>query len=587
MAEGVTIDFNANLARFEKSIDKATSHLSKFQRDAETRAQSMRKAFSKLGITASVTALTAGLGAAARQSLAYADKIAKTADSVGIAVESLQEYRFAANRSGIETAQLDSNMTAFVKRVGEARAGIGPLTSFLKKYDATLLENIRNSKNQEEALDLVANAIQRAGTDTDRAAIANAAFSRSGIKMVNALRGGSEGLADLRKQARNAGYVLDESLIRQAEVIDDRWSTLSDTIGNKFKAALISSANASLNFLKIYNDLDTVLWKIVEAEEALLQAETEIHKERGRNRAGAIARRDQAKKDLSDLREQEKAFREMEERINAFRISASAPLIDLGGNSDVNPSGGDTIQKQVEKAKAALLNFSRDITREFNPADAVAEQMSNLEAALAKGFISPEVYSAATFAAMDRMNESIGDGIESMKDRSKEDFDSMNEFATQAARNMQSQFADFLFNPFDEGLKGLFENFANTLRRMAAEAASQQILTALFNWGAAQGGVAGEIASVFGEGISRRAIGGDVKAGSPYWVGERGERELFVPDSSGTIIPGNRLAGSKGGTTINISMPIHGVSNPAEFQASQGQIMNRLSRAMSVANRRR
>lgn len=40
--------------------------------------------------------------------------------------------------------------------------------------------------------------------------------------------------------------------------------------------------------------------------------------------------------------------------------------------------------------------------------------------------------------------------------------------------------------------------------------------------------------------IEGRADGGEVKAGTPYIVGERG-KELFVPDQSGTIVPNEEL----------------------------------------------
>ena len=48
--------------------------------------------------------------------------------------------------------------------------------------------------------------------------------------------------------------------------------------------------------------------------------------------------------------------------------------------------------------------------------------------------------------------------------------------------------------------------------------------------------------------MARRAIGGPVSAGVPYMVGERGP-EMFVPGSSGTVIPNNRLGG--GAAVIN------------------------------------
>lgn len=59
-------------------------------------------------------------------------------------------------------------------------------------------------------------------------------------------------------------------------------------------------------------------------------------------------------------------------------------------------------------------------------------------------------------------------------------------------------------------------------------------------------GIAGVISSAFG---GFRAAGGSVSAGTPYVVGERGA-ELFVPSSSGTIIPN----GGVGGSTINITV---------------------------------
>jgi hypothetical protein len=58
-------------------------------------------------------------------------------------------------------------------------------------------------------------------------------------------------------------------------------------------------------------------------------------------------------------------------------------------------------------------------------------------------------------------------------------------------------------------------------------------------------GISSVFDSVFG---GFRANGGSVSAGTPYVVGERGA-ELFVPNSSGTIVPNNAMGG---GTTINL-----------------------------------
>ena len=112
-------------------------------------------------------------------------------------------------------------------------------------------------------------------------------------------------------------------------------------------------------------------------------------------------------------------------------------------------------------------------------------------------------------------------------------FEEMSEFAKQAARNMQDVFAEFLFDPFDEGLKGMLKGFLDVIRRMLANQLAAQFFTDT------------GLGALFGGG---RALGGPVMAGTPYLVGERGP-ELIVPDSNSMVIPNHKLGG--GGVVNN------------------------------------
>ncbi len=55
-------------------------------------------------------------------------------------------------------------------------------------------------------------------------------------------------------------------------------------------------------------------------------------------------------------------------------------------------------------------------------------------------------------------------------------FSDIDQVGIQAIRNIQTAFADFLFDPFDDGLKGMLKGFSNVLKRMVAEIASSSIL---------------------------------------------------------------------------------------------------------------
>ena len=87
---------------------------------------------------------------------------------------------------------------------------------------------------------------------------------------------------------------------------------------------------------------------------------------------------------------------------------------------------------------------------------------------------------------------------EDMK-RATDATDEWSEFTKNAAKNMQDAFADFLFDPFKDGLDGLANNFAKILQRMAAEAAAAAIFENLFGstGGSGGGGNTGWLAGLF------------------------------------------------------------------------------------------
>lgn len=80
--------------------------------------------------------------------------------------------------------------------------------------------------------------------------------------------------------------------------------------------------------------------------------------------------------------------------------------------------------------------------------------------------------------------------------------------------------------------------------------------------------------------ITGRAIGGPVSSGRPYIVGEEGP-ELFVPRSSGTIVPNDRLqSGGQQGPIINITLNGDVVDRPVFIR----EITEAVNRAIAAPN---
>ena len=148
--------------------------------------------------------------------------------------------------------------------------------------------------------------------------------------------------------------------------------------------------------------------------------------------------------------------------------------------------------------------------------------------------------------------------------------DQMQEFAKAAAESIQSSFADFLFDPFKNGLKGMLSGFLNLIRRMIAEAAAATILQSLFGGFIGQGGFLGALAGA----LIPRAMGGSVSAGTPYLVGERGP-EMFVPGTSGNIVPNNKM----GGVTVS---PVYNI----DARGASADLQDALPGILAENNRR-
>lgn len=263
----LVVRLEAESSRLQSQLDKSEKRAKKWQNKTSKSVSIVKKAFIGLAGVATVGLFTKLV----KDSVAAADRIGKVSDAVALTTTEYQKLAFAADLGGVAQSQFNSNMTAFVKRVGEARANTGPLVSFLQKYDQVLLQAIKNTKTQSEAFDLMANAIKNAKTETDQAALANAAFSRAGVSMVNVMRDGSAGLDAMREKAERLGIVLDESTVRNAEKANDQLTIMATVIKNNVIKQVVA---LSPQIIKIGEAFAETIPKIARFFEVITNAET-------------------------------------------------------------------------------------------------------------------------------------------------------------------------------------------------------------------------------------------------------------------------------------------------------------------------
>jgi hypothetical protein len=196
-----------SIDRFSAPIRFMGKTMTKFTRGAERGLRKVNKALIavgkgmaqgfKRGAAFAMVAAT-GLALALKSVANEADSLAKQSRRLEFPIEDLQEWRFVAEQSGLSTAEFDKSLEQVSKRFGEAQAGMGPLFTALQKTDKGLLRQVMSATSSAEAFELMVKAIQDSETPLKRAALANAAFGRQGLKMANLAELGADSQATRR-----------------------------------------------------------------------------------------------------------------------------------------------------------------------------------------------------------------------------------------------------------------------------------------------------------------------------------------------------------------------------------------------------
>ncbi|MCX4025157.1 hypothetical protein [Spartinivicinus marinus] len=175
-----------------------------------------------------------GLLAMVKSTADRGDPIAKHAAKLGFSVEGLQEYQYAAERSGVSTAQFNTASQRMVRRVSEAAAGIGKTGKALKELglDAKWL----NSLKPEEQFEHISEAMKHIPNKADRVRLAMKLFDTEGVGLVNMLNGGKAGLEALRKDARATGNIISKEDAKNAEDFQDAFLDFKQIIGSVNKS---------------------------------------------------------------------------------------------------------------------------------------------------------------------------------------------------------------------------------------------------------------------------------------------------------------------------------------------------------------
>jgi len=179
-----------------------------------------------------LAALTAGMVGLGKVTADYGDRVAKASQEIGLSVEAYQELEYALGQNGVATDQFEMAIGNLNRRLGEARRGNQKYRETLEQMGFDLEELDAGAVTTEEGFMRIIDALSQMDDAQMQASLASEFFgNRVARKLMPAIRGGAEGIEELRKRAHDLGIVMDEQAARKSELFGDTMDDLGRTMG--------------------------------------------------------------------------------------------------------------------------------------------------------------------------------------------------------------------------------------------------------------------------------------------------------------------------------------------------------------------
>ena len=530
----------------------------------------------------------AGFGLLIKNSLQSTDALAKTASKIGTTTDALSKLHFAADITGVATQTMNMALQRFTRRAAEAAQGTGEAKKAIKELgiDARSLVKLP----LDERMLVLADAFEKQTLEADKLRLAFKLFDSEGAALVNTLGLGRDELSKLFKEAEDLGIVMSQGAADGVEDANDALTRLRKLFKGVTDQTVAALAPAIALITEVFKDF--VLNGIKEADGSikgfakslavtlidgigkavvglnkLLNGVIEFYNDiiKTSDKFTGFFREDEEKnaRQLTDeINNLNAAQQKRAEIINDLKNALEAmptedPNSDLPFASESYKQSLQELQKEYDETSSRITFLTELLEGNGNAFDLLSkkdfstyilEQLENIKGALKGVGNETENLSKAVETKPPSAFENLINSMKRLREQGKDVQESLVDIGNKALDGLGKAFTDAITGAkkFSEAIRSMAKSVIDSLLQMLIQ---KYIVDAAF----------GAITDFFNpsstDSATPKAMGGPVQRNSAYMVGERGP-ELFVPNSSGSIIPNNKMSSGGGivlNQTINIS----------------------------------
>jgi|13_taG_2_1085334.scaffolds.fasta_scaffold16524_2 hypothetical protein len=541
--------------------------------------------------TALVSAVGAGgMGLLISSSLKATDALAKTAGRIGTTTEALSKLQFAGSLAGIETNTLNMALQRFVRRTAEAAQGTGEAVSALRELgvDARRIEQLPLDERMQ-SLASAFNRVDEEGnavfTETEKLRLAFKLFDSEGTSMLNMLSANADEMGALFKEAKQLGLVMSTDAAKGVQDANDAFTKLRsifegvvrqmtagmapalELIATRFKEYILQQSEAHggiENFGRyLAGELIENIRTALIGLQGITNAGIEIINTFSRARRSLAETFNVGKADPNDIRALQTEIDQIDQMLeggftgmlNRVRIGGDGQILQILTEDELREERARIVTRLNELGAEvpALLepvDWSKWLIKPLqDAADEVKKPIQSVKDELEEVVvIAQEPWYMPMITGLRNVAEAIKNVIQQMPSIEQ----AVQSFTKNAMQTFTNQFTAAVTGAqkFSDAMKSMAKSVVDSLIKMLVQ---YYITKPLFDaisggissgFGAGGGGGGGGGGGMGMQGLAR---GGVATGGTPYLVGEKGP-EIFVPSTTGRVVPNDQLGG--GGVTV-------------------------------------
>lgn len=577
--ERLLIRLEADTTLLRRAMKDAESGVGAFESKAKSGFDRVEKRYQQAGATleTAMKRVAAAIAATATVSAAWdatkhAAAIEGLAKSAGLSTDAFQGLRNQAASTGVEFDRFGAASNQFAEKMAELRTRTGDLYEFLRNSAPALDRQLAATKTQGDAYGVLGRFISDMAREEEKALVVKKAFGDASPdfiaaleKMGDAYRTTGKAAADFKdnisKEAIDGAKALKAEVDNIGRALTSSFQEATGPLAGWLAKVLAQMRTDVSSFASYAKSLGTDSSNFAFGGDPLKTAVA----------TGAIKLQAAAIGEWTTKVEKAKNIR-LEQKLPPWQTSVDTSVADKMSalrNSAAQARGEDfdsirqETEQQIEEIRRMMTN---DITGRLNDEAEFAEAKVLINEAAGKRILDLNHKlideDRARFAEFENLFKgSIGGAIDEAVRTGKVSWANL---VTDMLAGIAKITTEMLI------LKPIMDSVFSAVR-------GSSLGSSFFNMSTSNSG--------FGGG---RAAGGPVLGGVPHLVGERGP-ELFVPNTSGTVVPSGSFGGGGGGTTVyQIDARGSDISVAARVEAAIAAArMGQRDPARAVADQRR